>query len=167
MLPELLWEKNKISSHLILLVGIPASQIFFKEEKKAHFSQFCNSANYNIKIQDYYCLQSFLQQCTLLGGQSFILQVLFFMIIGKHFTLNLYAVNLPVIWISIWTLYLIKNFFFYCRKDKTPKKGRRRRRDWIELITPKGQTKWILSLDMREFCERFKTWQIGAMMFFD
>jgi hypothetical protein len=102
-----------------------------------------------------------------LGGQSFILQVLFFMIIGKHFTLNLYAVNLPVIWISIWTLYLIKNFFFYCRKDKTPKKGRRRRRDWIELITPKGQTKWILSLDMREFCERFKTWQIGAMMFFD
>jgi hypothetical protein len=45
-------------------------------------------------------------------------------------------------------------------KDPNKKKGRRRRRrDWIELrITLKcQQTKWILSLDMRDFWERDST----------
>jgi hypothetical protein len=65
-----------------------------------------------------------------------------------------------------------KAFFLTVEKTKDPnnkKKGRRRRRrrDWIEPITPKGQTKWILSLDMRDFWERFKTCQIGTMMYFD
>lgn len=172
MVPELLWEKNKISSHLIsshLACWHPAaSQIFFKE-KKDPFQSLCNSGKLH---QDSRLLLSpELSPANALywgfKSLSFISQVLCFMIIGKHLTLNLYAVNLPVIWIWIWTLYLIKSFFFVCGKDKRPKKGRRRR-DSIEPITTKcQQTKWILSLDMRDFWERFNTWQLGTMMYFD
>jgi hypothetical protein len=91
-------EQDLISSHLILLVGWhpSASQIFFKEEKKEPISVSFATLQTTSRFKTIIVSRAFSSNAlTLLGVKSFILQVVVFMIIG----LNLYAVNLPVIWI--------------------------------------------------------------------
>jgi hypothetical protein len=45
-----------------------------------------------------------------------------------------------------------QKLFFLLWKRQKSQKQKGRRRDWIEPITPQcQQTKWILSLDMRDF----------------
>lgn len=164
MLPELLWEKNKISSHLACWQPSLPAKSFLKKKKTPFQSvlQLCKLHHQDSRLLLSPELSPAMHST---GGQTFHITSSF--LYDYWQTFNTESVC------SKFTSDLDLNLNFVphqklWKRQKTHTKKGRRRRDWIEPITPKGQTKWILSLDVRDFWERFKTWQIGTtMMYFD